>query len=104
VLARADSYVVIFDDTSDLAVIDAGLRPGAPGNRVVRHQRPDAGVGFEDIAHDAVTDRYYLLVEAAPRRAGGLMAKVSEHDGEFRHLATPGSTSRWGASTRGWRG
>jgi hypothetical protein len=26
------------------------------------------------------------VVEAAPRKAGGLMVKVSERDGDFRHL------------------
>jgi hypothetical protein len=92
VLARPGSYLVIFDDNADVAVIDARLRPG-PGNRLVASGRPAADQvlgGFEDIAHDPVADRYYLLVEAATRRSGELMASVDELDGELHRL-----TGQW---------
>jgi hypothetical protein len=85
VLVDAGCLWVIFDNVPHIARIDPALTPDHPGTLLLRH--PSGPVGYEDIAHDREGDRYFLLIEAAERSPGVLMAQVHEYDRQFRAVA-----------------
>jgi hypothetical protein len=84
VLAGEDCLYVVFDNGPDIGRVATELSAGAPGNGLIRQDR-GRRAGFEDIAHDAVAGRYYVLVEAQAR-GRGFMAEVQEYDREFTYL------------------
>jgi hypothetical protein len=84
VLAGEDCFYVVFDNGPDIGRVAAELSAGAPGNGLIRQDR-GRRAGFEDIAHDAIAGRYYVLVEAQAR-GRGFMAEVQEYDHEFAYL------------------
>ena len=65
VLAGDGRCYVIFDNAPDIARIPATLAP-ADGPDLIRQPRGRRD-GFEDIAHDPATGRFYVLVEARAR-------------------------------------
>jgi len=83
VLALDGRCYVIFDDAPDIARVEATLSPAA-GSGLIRQPR-GRRAGFEDIAHDAVAGRFFVLVEARPR-GRGFMAEVQEYDERFGYL------------------
>jgi hypothetical protein len=83
VLAGDGCFYVIFDDAPDVARIPATLAP-ADGPTLIRQTRGRHG-GFEDIAHDPATGRFYVLVEARAR-GRGFMAEVQEYDERLGYL------------------
>lgn len=85
VLARDGTFYVIFDNLPDIARIGAGLS-GAQRSGLIRQDRGHHR-GFEDIAYDVASDRFYVLIESTPRGPGRFMAKVQEYDGSFRYLS-----------------
>jgi hypothetical protein len=85
VLAKDGAFYVIFDNLPDIACIGAGLS-GAPRNRLIKQNRGHCQ-GFEDIAYDRRSDRFYVLIESLPRGPGRFMAKVQEYDGSFGFLS-----------------
>jgi hypothetical protein len=97
VLARDGRWIVVLDNTHDVAVIDppAGAQHAAPGTvdldgavaRARMLPRPAGlGTGYEDLARDPVSGRVFLLVESLPQKRGGRMAWVEECDAELRPL------------------
>jgi hypothetical protein len=87
VLALDDQLLVIFDDSTAIAVIDPDLSRTAD-NRIVfpepkLAQDRYAGAGYEDIAHDPVSGRIYLLVEAV-LRGRKLLPRVEILEADFR--------------------
>src|SRR2546423_7976129 len=84
VLAEDGLFYVIFDNLPHIARIGPSLSSGARENDLIKQERGHRS-GFEDIAYDRWSDRYYVLIEALPYRSGGFMAKVQEYDGEFRY-------------------
>jgi hypothetical protein len=85
VLAKDDGFYVIFDNRPDIVRLGPGLVTGAPENRVFTQERREA-TGFEDIAYDPGSDRFFALIEALPVRPGAYQAKVHQFDGSLRYL------------------
>jgi len=81
VLAEDGAFYVIFDNIPHIARLGAGISPG-PANQVIRQDQGHRG-GFEDIAHDAESGRYYVLIESLPRGRSTYMAMVQEYDAGF---------------------
>ncbi len=77
---------VIFDNTPLIARIEPDLEPGRPGNQVLR---PPGSVDYEDIAHDHVDGRYFVLVEAVRAHGDVYKAQVHEFARDFTPLAHP---------------
>ncbi len=85
VLAKDGCFYVIFDNLPDIVRLGPGLIAGAPENRVFTQKRREA-TGFEDIAYDPGSDRFFALIEALPVRSGTYRAKVHQYDGSLRYL------------------
>jgi hypothetical protein len=85
VLASDGVFYVIFDNLAHIARIGAGLSPTAPANHVIRQDKGHSH-GFEDIAHDSSSGRFYVLIESLPRGRGTFMAKVQEYNAGFGYL------------------
>ncbi|HEX6755719.1 MAG TPA: hypothetical protein VF109_07205 [Mycobacteriales bacterium] len=86
VLAYGGWLWVIFDNVPHVARIDPALVGGDP--RAVLVRRPGEATGYEDIAHDPVDGRFFLLIEAVRHPSGGYLAQVQENDAELRPVAT----------------
>ena len=87
VLAMEGQLLVIFDDSTAIAVIDEDLGRTAD-NRIVFPEpklAPDtfAGAGYEDIARDPDSGRIYLLVESV-RRGQRLLPRVEVVEADFQ--------------------
>jgi hypothetical protein len=85
VLAKDGCFYVIFDNSPHIARLGPALAAGAPENLLHRQERRDAD-GFEDIAYDPSSDRFFTLVEALEFRPGSFKAKVQQYDGRLRYL------------------
>jgi hypothetical protein len=85
VLAKDGLFYVIFDNLAHIACIGPELSPSSGDNYVIEqdsgHRR-----GFEDIAYDPWSGRFYVLIESLPRGRGIFMAKVQEYDASFGYL------------------
>jgi hypothetical protein len=86
VLAKDGVFYVIFDNLADIACLGSELSPGSSENRLIR-QKHGHHCGFEDIAYDRWSNRYYVLIESLPRSDGLFMAKVQEYDENLRYLS-----------------
>ena len=84
VLAMDGLFYVIFDNLPHIACIDPELSRTAWGNRMIVQER-GLRSGFEDIAHDSLSGRFYVLIESLPRGRGTFMAAVQEYDANFRY-------------------
>src|ERR1700756_96414 len=84
VLAKDGVFYVIFDNLADIACLGGQLSPESSENRLIR-QKHGHHRGFEDIAYDRGSHRYYVLIESLPRRGGLFMAKVQEYDQNLRY-------------------
>jgi hypothetical protein len=87
VLALDGQLLVIFDDSTAIAIVDEDLGRTAT-NQVVfpepRLAQDDyAGAGYEDIARDPDSGRIYLLVESV-RRGQRLLPRVEIIEADFR--------------------
>ena len=80
-------FYVIFDNLPHIALIGAELSATAAANQVIEqpqgHRR-----GFEDIAYDPWSHRFYVLIESLRRGPGKYMAMVQEYDGSLRYLGS----------------
>jgi len=85
VLAKDDGFYVIFDNLPDIVRLGPGLVAGVPENRFFTQERREA-TGFEDIAYDPGSDRFFALIEALPVRSETYQAKVQQFDGSLRYL------------------
>ena len=77
VLARDGLFYVIFDNLPHIACIGPELSPAARDNHMIMQDRGHRR-GFEDIAYDARSGRFYVLIEARGRAK--FMAAVQEYD------------------------
>jgi hypothetical protein len=84
VLAKEGVFYVIFDNLADIACIGSQLSPESIENCFIR-QKHGHHRGFEDIAYDPWSHRYYVLVESLPHSSGLFMAKVQEYDENLRY-------------------
>ena len=79
VLAMDDQLLVIFDDSTAIAILDQDLSRTAANRLIYPDPKlaadPYAGTGYEDIARDPISGHLYLLVEAV-KREGALMPRV----------------------------
>jgi len=85
VLTTGDTFYVVFDNLPHIVALDRSLVAGAPENRLFPQERREAE-GFEDIAYDPVSDRFFTLIEGLPARPGTYHAKVHQYDGSLRFL------------------
>jgi hypothetical protein len=85
VLVNDEMFYVIFDNLPHIACIGPELSRPAGGNRMIVQERGHRS-GFEDIAHDPQTGRFYVLIESLPRGRGTFMAAVQEYDANFRYI------------------
>ena len=84
VLAKDGLFYVIFDNLPHIACVGPELSPAAGSNRMIVQER-GLRSGFEDIAHDSLSGRFYVLIESLPRGRGTFMAAVQEYDANFRY-------------------
>ena len=89
VLTKGDAFYVVFDNLPHIVRLGRGLGrglvAGAPENHVFTQERREAD-GFEDIAHDPGSDRFFTLIEGLQARPGSYQAKVHQYDGSLRYL------------------
>jgi hypothetical protein len=85
VLAKDGMFYVIFDNLPHIALIGAELSATAGANQVIE-QHQGHPCGFEDIAYDPWSDRFYVLIESLRRGQGKYMAMVQEYDASLRYL------------------
>src|SRR4030095_11183217 len=78
VVAKGPHYYVIFDNIRRVARVHRGLKPGANAHGWFGRARQ--GDGYGDIAHDARTRRFYLLIEAEKHPDGTYKAQIDECD------------------------
>jgi hypothetical protein len=84
VLALDGLFYVIFDNLPHIARISPDLsRAGRDNHMIIQEEGHRSG--FEDIAHDASSGRFYVLIESLPRGHGTFMAAVQEYDENFRY-------------------
>jgi hypothetical protein len=82
---REGRFLVVFDNLSQVGNIEVTLSPG--GSNEWLSQR-DGATGFEDIAYEEVSRRYYLLIETVPVPGGAFQAEVIEYDEGFNQLVS----------------
>jgi hypothetical protein len=85
VLAKDCVFYVIFDNLPHIALIGAELSATADANQVIEQHKGHPH-GFEDIAYDPWSDRFYVLIESLRRGQGKYMAMVQEYDASLRYL------------------
>lgn len=83
VVAKGDSYYVIFDNIRRIARIDRRLTPGSKKNAWFGRVR--SGDGYEDIAYSRHRRRFYLLIEAEKHPDGTYKAQIDECDEFGQH-------------------
>jgi hypothetical protein len=86
VVAKDGFFYVVFDDSTHIGWIRDGLSRAAEEHHLIR-QNQGCGVGYEDIAYDPLSNRFYLLIEALPH-FGNYMAKVEEYDEDFHYVSS----------------
>jgi hypothetical protein len=87
VLAKDGMFYVIFDNLPHIAIIGAELSAAPGANRFIE-QRQGHPCGFEDIAYDPGSGRFYVLIESLRRGHGQYMAMVQEYDAGLRYLGS----------------
>jgi hypothetical protein len=78
VIAKDGHYYVVFDNVRRVARVHAGLTPGS--NAHGWFGGPRDGEGYEDIAFNPHTRRFYLLIEAEKHPDGTYKALIDECD------------------------
>ena len=84
VLAWDGLFYVIFDNLPHIACLSPELSGAARDNHMIIQEKGRRS-GFEDIAHDPSSGRFYVLIESLPRGRGTFMAAVQEYDENFRY-------------------
>lgn len=86
VVAKDGFFYVVFDDSTYIGCIKDDFSRVSEENHLIR-QNQGCGVGYEDIAYDPFSNRFYLLIEAQPH-FGNYMAKVEEYDEHFHYVSS----------------
>jgi hypothetical protein len=87
VLAKDGLFYVIFDNLPHIACIGPRLARPAGDNHMIMQERGHRQ-GFEDIAYDPWSGRFYVLIESLRRGRATYMAAVQEYDARFRYLGS----------------
>jgi hypothetical protein len=87
VLAKDGLFYVIFDNLPHIACVGPELSPAARDNHIIMQEMGHRR-GFEDIAYDPWSGRFYVLIESLRRRQGKFMAAVQEYDAKFRYIGS----------------
>lgn len=86
VLTTAQGLWVVFDNMPHLVRVDAALPVPDPEATVVHH--PSESQGFEDLALDVATGRFFTVIEAQERYPEVWMARVWEFDADVHPVRT----------------
>jgi len=87
VLAKDGLFYVIFDNLPHIARIGPGLSRAARDNHMIMQERGHRR-GFEDIAYDPQSGRFYVLIESLRRGRAKFMAAVQEYDAHFCYIGS----------------
>ena len=87
VLAKDGLFYVIFDNSPHIACIGPELASAARDNHLIMQERGHRR-GFEDIAYDLRSGRFYVLIESLRRGRATYMAAVQEYDADFRYVGS----------------
>ena len=87
VLAKDGLFYVIFDNLPHIARIGPGLARAASRNHMIMQEKGHRR-GFEDIAYDPQSGRFYVLIESLRRGRAKFMAAVQEYDADFRYIGS----------------
>ena len=87
VLAKDGLFYVIFDNLPHIARIGPALVRTASDNHMIVQEKGHRR-GFEDIAYDAHSGRFYVLIESLRRGRAKFMAAVQEYDAAFRYIGS----------------
>jgi hypothetical protein len=87
VLAKDGLFYVIFDNLPHIACIRPELAGAARDNHMIMQERGHSR-GFEDIAYDPWSGRFYVLIESLRRGRAVYMAAVQEYDADFRYIGS----------------
>jgi hypothetical protein len=87
VLAKDGLFYVIFDNLPHIACIGPELSRAARDNHMIMQERGHRR-GFEDIAYDPQSGRFYVLIESLRRGRAKFMAAVQEYDADFCYLGS----------------
>ena len=87
VLAKDGLFYVIFDNLPHIACIGPELALAARDNHMIMQERGHRR-GFEDIAYDPWSGRFYVLIESLRRGRATYMAAVQEYDADFRYIGS----------------
>jgi hypothetical protein len=87
VLAKDGLFYVIFDNLPHIACIGPELAGAARDNHMIVQERGHRR-GFEDIAYDPWSGRFYVLIESLRRGRARYMAAVQEYDAGFRYIGS----------------
>ena len=85
VLAKDGLFYVIFDNLPHVACIGPDLSRACRDNHMIMQERGHRR-GFEDIAYDSSSARFFVLIESLPRGRAKFMAAVQEYDANFRYV------------------
>ena len=88
VLAKDGLFYVIFDNLPHIACIGPDLAPAAARDNHMIMQERGHRRGFEDIACDPWSGRFYVLIESLRRGRAKFMAAVQEYDADFRYTGS----------------
>jgi hypothetical protein len=87
VLAKDGLFYIIFDNLPHIACVTPELLPASVANHVIEQDRGHRR-GFEDIAYDSSSGRFYILIESLRRGHAKYMAAVQEYDVNFGYIGT----------------
>src|SRR5579872_4890931 len=87
VLAKDGLFYVIFDNLPHIARIGPALARAAGDNHMIVQDKGHRR-GFEDIAYDPRSGRFYVLIESLRRGRAKFMAAVQEYDADFRYIGS----------------
>jgi hypothetical protein len=95
------SCLVVFDNLNRVAWIETTLE-GPGRNHFV--DAPSPGRGFEDIAFDSGTDRFFLLIESMKDAEGVRRGRIAEYDTRFAHQGCCWLPTAFESANRGFEG
>ena len=102
VLAKDGLFYVIFDNLPHIACIGPELSRAARDNEMIMQERGHR-CGFEDIAYDSRSGRFYVLIESLRRGRAKFMAAVQEYDPNFRYIGSAWLDFPLTGRTRAWK-
>jgi hypothetical protein len=102
VLALDGLFYVIFDNLPHIACISPELSRAAGRNHLIMQERGHRS-GFEDLAHDSLSGRFYVLIESLPAAAARSWPRCRSTTRTSALREPPGWISRSTGRTRAWR-